>query len=444
MRRAFALAVGLGACTPPDEEAPIAPVAIRENPNGPLSPFVIVDAPEGAVVTVEVAGPAGAPATRPTSWDGAHHVAWVWGLRPETDYEVTAIVDGEPWAPIPLATEGLPFALPRSSLVVDEAGRDGGLTLFATHVDGEILILGYDIGGDVVWYHDAGPSDSLGTTSVQPLPDGNLLLLLPGELRVITPDGAPVWSRELPYHHDAIVRPDGHLLLLDQRVERYDVPALGGPVDVMIDGVVEYDAAGERLGEWWASEDLDVQRFDSALSRTAELGNGGIEWGHANALVQRDDGLLLISLRHQSWIVGLDWTTKDPRWVLGNEGDFSIADPDDWFDSQHAPEPMPDGSMYIYDNGVERSPPYTRVMRMALDEERRVASLVWSFRLPVFTVHAGDVDVLPNGNLLVTAGEPSQLSQKPRIFEVNSANTVLWQLEVDGPPIYRATRIAGF
>ena len=435
----------LAACSPPNEGEPAGvPVAVRLNPNGPLSPFVVVDAPVDAEVVVEVVGPDGATFERAAAWDGTHHVAWIWGLSAEADYEVTARVDGAAWAPIPLQTEPLPFAPPVATVVVDEAGRDEGLTLIVSHIDGEVLGTGYDPAGNVVWYYDAGPIEQLGTASLRLLPDGNLAMFLDGEIRVITPDGQTVSSRRVPYTHDAILRPDGHLLYVTDRIETYEVAVLGETHDVLVDGVIEVDADGKKVAEWWASDDLDIQRFDSALSKTNEMGNASLDWGHANALVERDDGLLLLSLRHQSWIVALDWTTQRTRWVLGEDGDFSIDDPKDWFNSQHSPEPMPDGSILIYDNGVERSPPYTRVMRMALDETGRKADLMWSFRLDVFTAHAGDVDPLPDGNVLVTAGEPSNLREPPRVFEATADAEVLWQMEVAGPPIFRATRIPGF
>lgn len=67
------------------------------------------------------------------------------------------------------------------------------------------------------------------------------------------------------------------------------------------------------------------------------------DWTHSNALVYSpSDGNLLLSVRHQSWVLKIDYNngagTGNLLWRLGYQGDFALTqngvpsfDPSDWF-----------------------------------------------------------------------------------------------------------------
>jgi len=67
------------------------------------------------------------------------------------------------------------------------------------------------------------------------------------------------------------------------------------------------------------------------------------DWTHSNAIAYSpDDGNFLVSIRHQHWIVKVDYRdgagTGNILWKLGHEGDFKLQggiDPTDWFYAQH-------------------------------------------------------------------------------------------------------------
>ena len=69
------------------------------------------------------------------------------------------------------------------------------------------------------------------------------------------------------------------------------------------------------------------------------------DWTHSNAvLYSASDGDLVLSMRHQNWILKIDYNNGqgagDIVWHLGEGGDFTLQngnDPVDWFYAQHKP-----------------------------------------------------------------------------------------------------------
>ena len=57
------------------------------------------------------------------------------------------------------------------------------------------------------------------------------------------------------------------------------------------------------------------------------------DWTHTNAILySSSDGNLIISIRHQNWLVKVDYTngagTGDILWHLGYQGDFTLLNAD--------------------------------------------------------------------------------------------------------------------
>ena len=54
------------------------------------------------------------------------------------------------------------------------------------------------------------------------------------------------------------------------------------------------------------------------------------DWTHTNAILfSPDDGNLIVSVRHQNWVVKVDYAngvgTGDILWKLGYQGDFTLV-----------------------------------------------------------------------------------------------------------------------
>src|SRR5262249_17990239 len=131
-----------------------------------------------------------------------------------------------------------------------------------------------------------------------------------------------------------------------------DLPGYPGTTTVQGDVLVDLDPNGNPVWAWNAFDYLSVTRHLMGLP----------DWTHANAIVYNPaDGNLMISMRHQSWIVGIDYQNGAGSgrvlWRLGQAGDFALAggDPSQWFYAQHFPNIIqsngPQITLAIFDNG---------------------------------------------------------------------------------------------
>jgi uncharacterized protein (UPF0248 family) len=91
---------------------------------------------------------------------------------------------------------------------------------------------------------------------------------------------------------------------------------------------------------------------------------------------------------------------------------------------QHAPTPLPNGNVLIFDNGVHRpddSMPYSRVIEV----DPKTNEIAWKYQdspaWNFFSPRMGGAQRLPNGNTLIAE------SSYGRIFEVTKEGDVVWE-----------------
>jgi hypothetical protein len=136
--------------------------------------------------------------------------------------------------------------------------------------------------------------------------------------------------------------------------------------------------------------------------------------------------------------------------------DFSLIDDDgnpapveQWFYTQHAPE-LDGSTLYVYDNGKDRpGEHYSRVVAFDVDLTARTLHQTWEWRgdgwyEPIW----GDVDLLPNGHLLVTRGHCDDCGADPvptSWVELDPGTGPVWELDTPtlGHMGYRAERLDG-
>lgn len=205
------------------------------------------------------------------------------------------------------------------------------------------------------------------------------------------------------------------------------------------------------MQRWSLFDYLDPHRvrggFDQPFwdpTYAQDASDGTKDWTHGNSVVHdpRDDSLL-VSLRHQDWILKLERESGELLWRFGPEGDFALAN-GDWSYHQHAPELQDDGSLLIYDNGngreslAEGQLPYSRVVQYELDEETMVASEVWEYRgaEPYYAPFLGDADRLDNGNVLIVDGGLVADPVAPVIALHNHKQARLREVTPDGEVVF--------
>jgi hypothetical protein len=300
---------------------------------------------------------------------------------------------------------------------------------------------------------------------LQLLDDGSLLFLQDDALQILDE-----WGRHqlridaanlglFEFHHDVLVLPSGNFLALSRSYR--DLESSTGDLETYCsDLIVEFSPLGEILWTWDSFDHLDPTRERSGTDISEypvfhpETGEEVVDWTHGNALVYRaEDDSILLSLRHQDWLVSIDHATGDVLWRLGEEGDFEL-DEGSWFYHQHAPEWQEDGSLLLYDNGVdapglEQTEWRSRAVRYALDTESWRATEVWTEDDQGFnSMVAGDADTLPNGNVQIVDATLEFSSEQffpteSRIREVDPESGE-WTWVLKGPDfhfIFRAMAI---
>jgi hypothetical protein len=185
------------------------------------------------------------------------------------------------------------------------------------------------------------------------------------------------------FHHEARRLADGHIAVLASD-EMLTTSAQGGttahPVDVLGAQVLILDRNLQLKWAWDAFDFLDLNR-PANLGEVCSAGRIGCpvffraseanDWLHANSIQETSDGNLLISLRHQDWIIKINYANGlgdgSVIWRMGYQGDFTLQNPPtsplcvtsdqqdayQWFTHQHDANFQLGGNtiLSVYDNG---------------------------------------------------------------------------------------------
>jgi hypothetical protein len=260
-------------------------------------------------------------------------------------------------------------------------------------------------------------------------------------------------------HHETIRLPNGFTALLCGN-ERLLTNVQGpGTVDVVGDAIVVLDTNLKVVWSWNAFDHMDVRR-KALLGETCAPGGGGgcqpfhlapiaNDWLHSNSVSYTPDGHFLVSVRHQDWVIKIDYAngsgTGRVIWRLGKDGDFTInsSDPYPWFSHQHDAEYELGGTqiLSLYDNGNTRQTQFptanSRGQVYRIDEANRTASLLLNANLGHYSPAVGSAQRLANGNYHFLSGFLSGTAQAP---EVTPAGAIIFNMQ-NGIGTYRATRM---
>ncbi|MFQ5740183.1 MAG: aryl-sulfate sulfotransferase [Acidobacteriota bacterium] len=263
-------------------------------------------------------------------------------------------------------------------------------------------------------------------------------------------------------HHEGLRLSNGHTLLFGY-TERIMEDVQGpGPVDIVGDYIVDLDENWQVAWAWNAFEHMDVTRA-AVLGETCRnhgpgcapilLDDKANDWLHSNAIDYSPvDGNLLVSMRHQDWIVKIDYQngtgSGDVLWRLGPEGDFILdsGDPFPWFTHQHDPNYVAANRIVLFDNGNTRCAGdpalcFSRGQSYTLDEAAMTASLVFNVDLGNYSSALGSAQLLLNGNYHFNSGlQAVGLSIISTAEEVLPDGTLDYALQI-GSSMYRSFRM---
>jgi len=419
---------------------------------------------------------------------------FVAGMLPQKTYHMRAHVDSPtgPWVDqdhtfttgaLPAGTPGASSPPPFPAITVTQP--TSGLTpapgvelLALTSPTAQAVVV--DLQGNVIWYCP-------GTAEpVKPMDNGHFIIVGPTDLqevdltcKVLRDVSLDQVNQSLqsqgysftvppplgliggnPFHHDVVVLPNGHWIALCQIAKTFtDLAGYPGTTNVVGDALIDIDPNGNVVWAWSSFEHLDVHRYPYF---------GLPDWTHSNAIVYTADGNLLLSMRHQSWILKIDYAngtgSGNVLWTLGKDGDFTLlaGDSSQWFYAQHYPYILSvdgskttlavydDGNFRIGSDGVTCGPPpappcYTRATIFEVDESNYLATLAWQYLPGFFSFWGGSINSLSNGDIEFDNSAPSNFAGSS-ILEVTQTDSpqVVWEMDIAGGAgvgAYRGYRI---
>ncbi|HUR56051.1 MAG TPA: aryl-sulfate sulfotransferase, partial [Gemmataceae bacterium] len=362
---------------------------------------------------------------------------FVAGLLPNTAYEMRHVAsDGTGSAPVAFTTGALPTALGFPTYTASLPPGPGGDTaqdmIFHQSARSPNVIpnpFTTDLRGRVTWYYDPIGSGLSYSFPIQSLVAGGTVLLagtdayppLPNSrnvLREVDLAGNPLRETNLAAinaqltalgHPDVVhsftndVRrlPDGRTAAIG--ITERTVSVNGTPTDYIGMSVVVLDADFRVAWAWNGFDHMDVGR-PPVLGEVVQANSTGptnaaprlpaVDWLHINAVSLAPDGNLVLSIRHQDWVVKVDYRNAAGDghviWRLGRGGDFSVnsSGPNPWFSHQHNAHFIDAHTLILLDNGNSRQ---------ATDPAAHSCGQVWTINeramtaTPVLDVDLGGV-----------------------------------------------------
>jgi len=238
--------------------------------------------------------------------------------------------------------------------------------------------------------------------------------------------------------HEFFITLEDTALLTAYVPTQTDLSPIGGSKDGAVwDGIAqELDLeSGEVLFEWHSLDYVDVQETYREVPQDPGI---PLDYFHINSIDIDFDGNFLISAKGTSAVYKVERESGEVLWRLGGkESDFEMG-PGTRIAYQHDARRQGDGTITIFDNGASpKVHEQSRGIVVELDMDGMSAKLVREFTHPskLLSTSQGNVQVLPNANLLVGWGSA------PYFSEYSSEGELLFdaQLLGDGQS-YRAFR----
>lgn len=322
---------------------------------------------------------------------------------------------------IKIKTGALPdnMALP-TSVTADKENLTNDLYFYTPSSDG--YTVAYDVNGDVRWY-----LSNNALWKVDKLKNGNLLLSTERLInspyymtglyemnmlgKVITE-----YSLKGGYHHDYYEMENGNLLIASDDFYNDD-----GTVE---DYIVELDRKTGKIVNTFDLKDILNMQDGKNENWTA------YDWFHNNSVwYDKKTNSITLSGRHQDAVINIDYKTKKLNWIIGDSTNWSkeyqkyffkkVGDTDfEWQWSQHAAMITPEGYVFIFDNGNNKSKikedyvsaenSYSRGVMYKIDTKKMTIEQVFEYGKErgseFYSPYISDVDYLEKNHYIIHSG----------------------------------------
>lgn len=354
----------------------------------PLTALVMFETNDYVSPTVTIVGKSEKTTYTHTFKESKTHYLEILGLYPDYNNEVI-ISYGDVTKKIYIQTGKLPnnFVMP-SSIYKDEDKLDNELYFYTPSSIG--YTCAYDINGDVRWYL----TESF-IWEINRLRNGNLLLSTDKlvnnpyyttglyEMNML---GKIYFEYNIDggYHHDYYEMPNGNILVLSNNFAN-------GTVE---DYIVELDLRdGSIVKKFDLTNILPMNEGESENSTT-------YDWFHNNSVwYDEKSNSITLSGRHMDAVINISYDTGKLNWIIGDSTNYSsewqkyffkpIGDNFEWQWSQHSAKITPDGYVFIFDNGnnkskikenyVDASNSYSRGVMYKIDTKNMTIEQIWEY-----------------------------------------------------------------
>lgn len=392
----------------------------------PLTALIMFETKDLTAPTVKVMGKDENTTYEKTFMPNKKHILPIYGLYPDKNNEVIITLNGKDYT-FHIQTEPLPddFVLP-TDVTANKEELDNELYFVTPSSSG--YTAAYDVNEDVRWYLTENM-----IWDVQRLQNGNIML---SSNRLINPPyyttglvemdllGKIYYEYVLPggYHHDVFELENGNLLVASDDFE-------SGTVE---DYVVEIERDTGNI----------VKTID--LKEILPTDHGGnqmatdYDWFHNNAVwYDRETNSITLSGRHKDAVVNIDYNSLEINWIIGSPDGWNkkyqkyfltpTNDDFEWQWAQHASMILPNGDVFIFDNGNNRSKTkegsiaasdnYSRGVIYRVNKVDHTITQVWQYGKErgsdYYSPYISDVDYLDENHYLIHSGGVNTVDGKP-------------------------------
>ena len=351
--------------------------------------------------------------------EGTEHYLPIYGLYPDRDN--TVVVEyGDVRQEFTITTEALPddFILP-TSVDADKDELSNDLYFFTPSSNG--YTCAYDVNGDVRWYLTINS-----IWEVNRLDNGHLMLST--ERLVNSPYymtglyemdmlGKIYKEYSLPggYHHDYYEMPNGNLLVASDNFTSGD-----GTVE---DYIVELDRDTGKVVKTFDLKDI-LNMEDGKSENWIEY-----DWFHNNSVwYDEETNSITLSGRHQDAVININYDSGELNWIIGDPTNWSeeyqkyfftpVGDDFEWQWSQHAAMITPEGYVFIFDNGNNKSKnedeyvpaedSYSRGVMYKIDTDKMTIEQVFEYGKErgseFYSPYISDVDYIDSEHYIIHSG----------------------------------------
>ena len=239
--------------------------------------------------------------------------------------------------------------------------------------------------------------------------------------------------------HDFQVLPNGHVLILIYDNHIIDMSQLveGGHPAASVGGAViqELDVNKNVIFQWRSIDYIPVTDSYRDITRRS------FGYIHVNSVeFDKTDGNIILCCRETSEAIKISRVTGEVMWrMTGKHNEFTFINEHEenaplYFRVPHDIRRLANGHLTIFDNGNDKQVgggrTYSRAVEYDLDEENRIATMVWEYRNDpdILALTGGNCTRLDNGNSIINWGGAAKIGEAPAMTEADPNGQLVYEI----------------